>query len=198
MLPIGEYRYQIRRDGETIATERTLVAENSVSAIRQSLGGHMRHEMDAAIGAGGVLARVSIRYASALFNRNAVYEAAEENLRGSISAMAGRNEVIVKLGRFREIDPAGFAFARALTIAHVRARGQSRWTGRVAVIDPGTLVASSIKQNCRARDDAGLAWIYEPRMGDAEELEIDENGRLLRRRDNRQIETILESFAAAG
>ena len=194
MIPAGDYRYEIRRDGEIIATEQAHLLENSVSAMRRSADGRVRHELEAAIGAGGVITRVTIRYASALFNRNAAYTAAEENLRGSVSAMAGRNEMIVKLGRFREIDPAGFAFARALTIAHVRARGQSRWTGRVAVIDPGTLVASSLKQNCGARDGAGLLWTYEPRMGDAEELEIDESGKLMRRRDNRDIETILASF----
>lgn len=196
MIPAGDYRYEIRRDGETIAIEETHVLENRVIAMRRSADGRIRHELEAVIGSGGVIARVAIRYASTLFNRNAAYEAADENLRGSVSAMAGRNEVIVKLGRFREIDPAGFAFARALTIAHVRARGQSRWTGRVAVIDSGTLVASSMKQNCRARDER-LLWAYEPRMGDSEELEIDACGKLVRRRDNRDVESVLVSFEPA-
>ena len=197
MIPVGDYRYEIRRDGEVVAIEQTHLLENSVRAARRSADGRVRHELQAAIAAGAI-ARVAISYVSALFNRNAVYEAAEDNLRGSVSAMAGRNEVIVTLGRFREIDPAGFAFARALTIAHVRSRGQTRWTGRVAAIDPATLVASSIKQNCRARDGAGLLWTYEPRMGDAEDLEIDESGKLLRRRDNRGVEAVLASFDPVG
>jgi hypothetical protein len=197
MIPTGDYRYEIRREGETIATERTRLLETSVRGERRSGDGRVRHELEAALGRDGTITRVTIRYASALFNRNAVYEAAEENLRGSVSAMAGRNEIIVKLGRYREIDPAGFAFARALTLAHVRGRAQSRWTGRVAVIDPATLTASSIKQNCRMCDNAGLLWTYEPRMGDAEEIELDESGRLIRRRDNRGVETALTSFEAA-
>jgi hypothetical protein len=197
MIPAGDYRYELRRDGETIAIEQARLVENSITAARRSADGRVRHELEAALGSGGVITRVAIRYTSALFNRNAVYEAAAEDLRGSVSAMAGRNEVIVKLGRFREIDPAGFAFARALTIAHLRARGQPRWTGRVAVIDSGTLVAASVKQNCRARDGAGLLWVYEARMGDAEELEIDDSGKLLLRRDNRGVETILAGFEAA-
>ena len=194
MIPAGDYRYEIRRDGETIALEDTHLRADSASAIRRSGDGRTRHELEAAIGPGGVIMRVAIRYTSVLFNRNAVYEAADDNLRGSVSAMAGRNEVIVKLGRFREIDAAGFAFARALIIAHVRARGQPRWTGRVAVIDPATLVAAALKQNCRARDAVGGLWTYEPRMGDAEELELDGDGRLLRRRDSRGSETVLVSF----
>jgi YD repeat-containing protein len=197
MIPAGDYRYEILRDGETIATEETRLLANAVSAIRRSGDGRTRHKLDATIGPEGSISRVAIRYASVLFNRNAVYEAADENLRGSVSAMAGRNEVIVKLGRFREIDPAGFALFRALTIAHVRTRGQPRWTGRVAVIDPGTLVAASIKQNCQMLDTAGALWAYEPRMGDTEELEFDGAGRLLRRRDNRRTETILVSFGPA-
>lgn len=197
MIPAGDYRYEIRRDGETVAIEQMRLMDDSVRAARRSADGRVRHELEAMLGPGGTIARVAIRYASALFNRNAVYEAAEENLRGSVSAMAGRNEIIIKLGRFREIDPAGFAFARAFTIAHARSRGQSRWTGRVAVIDPGTLMAASIKQNCLARNDEGLLWTYEPRMGDIEELEFDAGGKLLRRRDNRDVETILTSFDAA-
>jgi hypothetical protein len=80
---------------------------------------------------------------------------------------------------------------RALIIARVRARGQTRWTGRVASIDPATLVAASHKQSARAADPGLRKWIYEPRMGDSEEIELDAEGRIIRRRDNRGTETIL-------
>jgi hypothetical protein len=128
--------------------------------------------------------RVRVRYARGPFSRNAAYEAGEDFLRGSVSALGGRNAITAKLGRFREID-ADFVIFRAITLAHVRGRGQTRWTGRVATIDSGTLVAASNKQSARALDSSGLRWIYEPRMGDSEEIELDSSGRILRRIDNR-------------
>jgi hypothetical protein len=113
-----------------------------------------------------------------------------------VSAVAGRNEVAVALGRYREID-AGLTFFRALLIAHIRARGHERWTGRVAVIDPNTLVGASLKQTCWRRDDAGRLWVYELRMGETEAIEIDAEGRITRRRDERGVETVLASFDPA-
>jgi hypothetical protein len=138
-----------------------------------------------------------LRYVSSLFKRNAHYVVEDDTLRGSVSALAGRNEVIVNLGRFREVDAGGFVLFRTLIVAHVRARGQARWTGRVAAIDPNTLVAASIKHNCRRIDEAGKRWIYELRMGDSEEIELDDAGRIVRRRDNRGLESILISYEAA-
>jgi hypothetical protein len=110
-----------------------------------------------------------------------------------VSAVAGRNEVAVALGRYREID-AGLTFFKALLIAHIRARGDERWTGRVAVIDPNTLVAASLKQTCWRRDDAGRLWVYELRMGETETIEIDAEGRITRRLDDRGVETVLAGF----
>ena len=88
---------------------------------------------------------------------------------------------------------ADLVIFRALTIAHIRARGQSRWTGRIAAIDPNTLVAATSKQTCRHRPNNPHVWIYEPRMGDSEEIEINDSGIVLRRRDSRGIETMLMS-----
>lgn len=198
MLPAGAYRYEIRRGGDRIASEETRLGAATITGSRRSADGLTGYELDAAIDAAGLVQRVSVRYASSLFKRNVTYEADGEMLRGSVSALAGRNEVVIKLGRFREIDAAGFVIFRALTIMHVRARGTALWTGRVAVIDAGTLVAASLKHNCRREDDNGRRWLYEPRMGDAEEIEIDEAGRLVRRRDNRGGETVLTGFEAAG
>jgi hypothetical protein len=88
---------------------------------------------------------------------------------------------------------ADLVIFRALIIAHVRQRGQTRWTGRVVAIDPDTLVAATSKQTCRQRASDPHMWIYEPRMGDAEEIEIDDSGHVMRRRDSRGIETVLVS-----
>src|SRR5260370_25545192 len=95
----------------------------------------------------------------------------------------------------REVD-AGLMLCKALIIAHVRARGQARWIGRVATIDPNTLVASSPKQTYRRRDEAGRLWIFEPRMGDAEEFELDEAGPALPRPAPDAPATTLVRFVA--
>jgi hypothetical protein len=49
-------------------------------------------------------------------------------------------------------------------------------TSRVATIDPSTLTAQTHKKTCRRKDAHERIFIYEPRMGDAEEIEIDEAG----------------------
>jgi hypothetical protein len=137
-----------------------------------------------------------VRYSRGPFKRSASYEAAGDLIRGHLIAAGGREEVSCKLGRMREVD-ADLMLCKALIIAHVRARGQTRWIGRVATIDPNTLVAASPKQTYRRRDEAGRLWIYEPRMGDAEEFELDETGRVTRRRVPDGTETALVSFIPA-
>ncbi len=191
--PAGEYRYTLRRGGETVAIEEATLSPSRLRGVRQAADGITRYEVDADLDEGGTVRRVALKYRRGPFARDAAYEAGEEFLRGSVSALAGRNVVTVKLGRFREVD-ADFVLFRALILAHVRARGQSRWTGRVAVIDPSTLVAASIKQSCRQRERAANSWRYEPRMSDWEEIELDDAGRITRRRDSRSLETTLDSF----
>jgi hypothetical protein len=188
--PAGKYRYEIRRSGETLAREETTFDGVKISGWRQSPEGSNRNEVEAEISPHGLVLRVRLRYVRGPFSRNASYEAGDDFLRGSVSALGGRNAVTAKLGRFREVS-ADFLLFRALTIGHVRERGQTRWTGRVVTIDSATLVATSNKQSARAADDSGLKWIYEPRMGDLEEIEIDLQGRVLRRRDNRGGEATL-------
>jgi len=83
-----------------------------------------------------------------------------------------------------------------MILAHVRARGQVRWTGRVAIIDPNTLVAAALKQNCRQTDAAGLRWAWEARMGDTEEIELDNAGTIVRQRDSWGVEKVLTEFVA--
>jgi hypothetical protein len=164
-----------------------------MSGTRRSVDGANRHEVETKLSGDGVVQRVSVRYQRGPFNRTAVYDADGDTLRGRVSAVAGRNEVAVALGRYREID-AGLTFFKALLIAHIRARGDERWTGRVAVIDPNTLVAASLKQTCWRRDDAGRLWVYELRMGETETIEIDAEGRITRRLDDRGVETVLAGF----
>jgi hypothetical protein len=188
--PAGEYRYEIRRTGETLAREETTFEGGKISGWRQSLEGTNRSEVEAEISPQGLVVRLRLRYVRGPFSRNASYEAGEDFLRGSVSALGGRNAVTAKLGRFHEVS-ADFVLFRALTIGHVRERRQTRWTGRVVTIDSATLVATSNKQSARAADDSGLKWIYEPRMGDLEEIEIDRQGRVLCRRDNRGGEATL-------
>jgi len=188
--PAGEYRYEIRRAGETVAREETTFEGGKISGWRQSLQGNNRNEVEAEITSQGLVVRVRLRYVRGPFSRTASYETGDDFLRGSVSALGGRNAITVKLGRFHEVSP-DFLLFRALTLAHVRERRQTRWTGRVVTIDSATLVAASNKQSARATDNGGLRWIYEPRMGDLEEIEIDPLGRVLRRRDNRGGEAAL-------
>jgi hypothetical protein len=193
IVPSGQYRYQIRRDGIVVAREETIYENGRITGTRESLDGSSRNEVAAEISEEGIVLRVNLRYARGPFSRNANYEARDEFLRGSVSALGGRNALTAKLGRFREVD-ADFVLFRALTIAHVRARSQTRWTGRVASIDSATLVVSSNKQSARSLDASGLRWSYEARMGDVEEIQTDSEGRILHRRDSRGGEAILTTI----
>jgi hypothetical protein len=195
LIAPGKYRYEIRRDGAILAVEEERYAAGRITGLRRTIDGANLHEVDASLDADETVKRVSVRYNRGLFKRSAVYEAADETLRGSVTAVASHNEVVVTLGRFREID-ADLVLFRALILAHVRARGQAHWTGRVAIIDPNTLVAAALKQNCRRRDDAGLRWAWEARMGDAEEIELDSAGRIIRQRDSWGVEKVLVDFVA--
>jgi hypothetical protein len=197
LLPNGEYCYEERRSGSLIAIEQARVHGLKIEAARQAVDGLTRLHAAAELGQDGTVVRIDLRYASSLFSRDAHYRADGENFRGNVSAMAGRNEIVIKRGRFGEVDAAGLIIFRALLLARVRARGQPRWTGRVAVIDPAALAAASLKQTCR-KNPAGSAWIYEARMGDTEEIDLDNNGIITRSRDSRGGERRLRSFEPNG
>jgi len=194
LIAAGAYRYEIRRAGVLLAVEETRYAEGVIAGIRRTTDGANVHEAEAELDPEEQIRRVSVRYNRGMFKRSAVYEAADDTLRGSVSAVASHNEVVVKLGRFKEID-ADLVLFRALILAHVRSRGQVRWTGRVAIIDPNTLVAAALKQNCRQRDTAGSRWAWEARMGDSEDIEIDSAGKIIRQRDSWDVEKVLVEFA---
>lgn len=189
-LPLGICRYEIRRSGEIVAFEEETVTENRIVGVRRPPERPDRYEVEADINPDGTVGRITVRYSRGPFVRNAIYEAADDFLRGNVSALAGHNVITTKLGRYREID-ADLVIFRALTIAHIRARGQTRWTGRVASIDANTLVATTNKQSCRRAGDDPHKWIYEPRMGDVEEIEIDDEGIIVERCDNRGTVTRL-------
>ena len=148
LIPDGDFRYEIRRAGELIATEEEILAWGKIRGVRHPASGSNVYEVEAELDSDGLVRLVVVRYSRGPFVRNATYESADNFLRGNISAMGGRQNLTTKLGRYREVD-ADLVIFRALTIAHIRARGQSRWTGRMAAIDPNTLVAATSKQTCR-------------------------------------------------
>jgi hypothetical protein len=195
LLPRGRYLYVVRLHGARIADEEMRVGTAELVARRRVLDSRTEYGVEASLDVDDRVATINLRYTSSMFRRDAAYRADGDVLRGSVSAMAGRNEIVMKLGRFGEIEVAGMSVFRALILAHVRTRGQQRWTGRVAVIDPATLTAISAKQTCRVTNEP-LRWIYEARMGDVETIEIDEAGRIVHRRDERGGEVELLEFVA--
>lgn len=196
LLPLGAYRYETRRYGDLLTAEETIFAGDAIRGVRRSADGINSLEVAATLDAEGTIQQVKISYSRGFFRRNASYQTDGETLRGSISALAGRNEILVKLGRFREIN-AELVLFRALLIARVRTRGTMRWTGRVAVIDASTLVAAPLKQSCRAEDNTLLRWSYELRMGDTEAIALDEEGRLVERRASDGTVAKLVAFTPA-
>jgi hypothetical protein len=195
--PLGEYRYEILKNGQIVGVEEERLASDRLSGVRIVTAGGERNEVEARLGPEGEILNLNIRYARGPFSRSASYQVDGDFLRGSVEALAGRNAVEAKLGRFREVD-GDFVLFKTLIIARIRARGQRQFTGRIATIDPKTLVAASRKQIYRQRDAAGLWWTYEPAMAELEEIELDEAGRLLRRSDRRGSETVVRHYRPAG
>jgi len=194
MIPSGEYNYEIRCGRDLVATEDDCFSNNGISGIRRFIGSSDSFEATAALDENGMVERVTARYSRGPFSRSATYQADNDFIRGTVSAMGGRTVETAKLGRYREID-CGLVLFKALMIAHTRARGQSRWTSRVATIDPNTLTAQTHKKTCRQKDEHERIFIYEPRMGDVEEIEIDEAGRIVRIVDNTGNRIALKSYA---
>jgi hypothetical protein len=195
MIPAGEYHYEIRRGNDLVASEDDRFSNGELSGMRRFAGSSDSFEAAATLDETGMIARVTARYSRGPFSRSASYEANADFLRGTVSAMGSRTIETAKLGRYREVD-CGLVLFKALMIAHTRARSQTRWTSRVATIDPSTLTAQTHKKTCRQKDGDELIFIYEPRMGDAEEIEIDESGRIIRVVDNTGNRITLKSFTA--
>jgi hypothetical protein len=179
MVPEGEYVYEIRERATVRASETVRVAAGSINGVRRSSEvAENRFEADAALDQQGFVQSIRLRYVRGPFSRSASYEAGADSLHGVITAMGGRNTLDVKLGRFREID-GGLTIFKALLIAHLRSRGQTRWTARVAVIDPATLVAKSIKQSLYQVESEPGKWLFEPEIGERETIVLDDAGRIL-------------------
>jgi hypothetical protein len=191
--PSGDYRYELMSGGQVVAVEEARLTADRLTGARVSQSG--RYDVEATLAPDSSVSSLSIRYVRGPFSRAASYRAETDLLRGSVGALAGQNATETKLGRLREVD-ADLILFKALIIGHARLRGQTRFTGRIATIDPNTLVASSPKQTYRQRDASGLRWLYEPRMGESEQIELDDQGRIVRRIDRRGAETVLRSFRA--
>ncbi len=195
MIPAGEYRYELRRSNEHAAAEEDRFSNREISGIRKFAGSSDSFEATATLDENAMVARVTARYSRGPFSRSAAYEANTDFLRGTVSAMGSRTVETAKLGRYREVD-CGLVLFKALMIAHTRARGQTRWTSRVATIDPSTLTAQTHKKTLRQKDGHQLIFIYEPRMGDVEEIEIDETGKIVGIVDNTGNRVALQNFIA--
>ncbi len=195
MIAAGEYHYEIRRDRDLVAIEEDRFSNGEINGVRRAAAGSDSFEATATLDENGMVARVTARYSRGPFSRSAAYEANNEFMRGTVSAMGGRTVETAKLGRYREVD-CGLVLFKALMIAHMRERGQTRWTSRVASIDPSTLVAQTHKKTLRRKDTHNRVFIYEPRMGDSEEMEIDELGRIVRIDDNSGNRITLKTHAA--
>src|SRR5260370_6266469 len=122
----GEFRYELRRAGELIAVETESLAWGRIRGIRRPASGSNVYEVEAELDDAGLVRRVAVSYSRGPFTRNATYESADNFLRGSIAAGGSRNDLTTKLGRYGEVD-ADLIIFRALTIAHIRERKQTRW-----------------------------------------------------------------------
>ena len=191
IIPEGEYIYEIRDQGRLVAIETTQVSAGHLSGVRRPAEAtDNRHEAEASLDSDGLIRTIRLRYVRGPFSRTANYEAAGETLQGVVTAMGGRNTLEVKMGRFREVD-GGLTIFKALLIAHVRGRGQSRWTARVAVIDPATLVAKAIKQSLYPVQAEPGTWLFEPAIGERETIVVDDAGRILSHKTRTGISTML-------
>jgi hypothetical protein len=191
IVPEGEYVYEIRDHATVLAVENIRVTAGLINGVRRSHEiAENRYEADAALDEQGSVQSIRLRYVRGPFSRSATYEAGEESLHGVITAMGGRNTLDVKLGRFREID-GGLTIFKALLIAHIRSRGQTRWTARVAVIDPATLVVKSIKQSLYQVESEPGKWLFEPEIGERETIALDDAGRILSHSTRTGISTVL-------
>lgn len=189
MIPAEEYAWEIRSRGELLARETVHLAPARLSGVRRSADGANHHEVQAQIDSRGAIERIEVRYRRGPFSRSAAYQVSGDFLRGTLTALGGQSAVETRLGRFREVDGDLLVF-KALIISHVRTRGHNRWTGRVAIVDPASLLLSSPKQTYRQIDAGALVWSFEPAIGERERIELDRDGRIVRRVDLRGVETI--------
>src|SRR5205823_2989044 len=116
------------------AVEEAELSASGLRGTRRESTSSNCHEVEAAFDSEGRVTHLRLRYQRGPFSRSAVYECDGEVMKGSVNGLGGRTEVQTKLGRLREIDADLLVF-KALILAHIRERGQVRWTGRVVKID---------------------------------------------------------------
>jgi hypothetical protein len=193
IIPEGEYIYEVRGPGGLAAVETTQLTAAGLTGVRRSTDASgNRHEVEAELDSEGLVRAIRLRYVRGPFTRSASYTARADTLAGVVTAVGGRNNLEVKLGRFREVD-GGLMIFKALLIAHIRGRGQRRWTARVAIIDPATLVAKSVKQSLNESEAQPGTWFFEPAIGERETIAVDAAGRVLRHTTRSGISTVLVS-----
>ncbi len=190
IIPSGQYRYELRTQGELAAVEEARLEAGQLTARRESTASKASYEVEAAVDESGFVRQMRLRYRRGPFARSAEYQVVDDLMQGSISALSATSPTQVQLGRFREID-ADLVICKALIVAHLRQREQRRWTGRVALIDSTTLLARPVKHTYAQADEQRSIWLFEPAMGEQETLEFDAQGRLLRTRDRRSFEATL-------
>jgi len=186
----------MRRGSELIGVEESRLETNKLSGRRVSVDGANVHRVTAIMDGQSQIERIESSYARGPFARSVIYELSGELLSGTLATMGSRDTVSTKLGRFREID-ADLVLCKALIIGRISARGLDRYTGRVAIIDSATLVASSPKLTYFRHADSPRRWTVENLVGDREQLEIDHHGRIIKRVDRLGVETTLTHFREA-
>lgn len=197
MLNFGEYAWEIRDGGAVVARETASLAPAWLSGARRSADGTSLYQARAQLNSQGAIERIEVRYRRGPFSRSAAYQASSDFLGGTLTALSGHSTIQTRLGRFREVD-GDLVIFKVLIIAHLRARGQDRWTGRVASVDPATLLLSSPKQTYRQIDAGAMVWSFEPAIGERERIELDREGRIVRRVDVRGVETVAAALGRAG
>lgn len=193
LIPLGDYVYEMRRDSELVGVEESRLETNKLTGRRTSADGANVHRVIATIDGQFQIERIESSYARGPFARSVIYELSGELLSGTLVTMGSRDTVSTRLGRFREID-ADLLLCKGLIIARLSARGLDRYTGRVAMIDSATLVASSPKLTYFRHADSPRRWTVENLAGDREQLEIDLQGRIIKRVDRLGVETALTHF----
>ncbi len=77
LIPDGEFRYEIRRAGELIATEEESLAAGKIRGVKHPASGSNVYEVEAELDPDALIRRIVVRYSRGPFVRNATYESAD-------------------------------------------------------------------------------------------------------------------------
>ncbi len=197
MIQVGEYRYQITFHGEIVAYELAWVSSGRVLSRREAVGTKDFYQVEAQLDPQGNIIEAQASSLSGLFTRSARYRVVNDVVEGSVRGVSAITPLEIGLGRFREID-FDMAVFKALVISHLEQRGAEQWTGRVATVDPVTLVMRLVKHSYSRIGRAERIWRFEPAIGEIELIELDSEGRLVRREDEKGFKLkLLEARSGA-